>query len=430
MQKNSDLSIAVTCKDADIRNVRALLVGPPETPYEFGFFEFALRFPADYPTVAPVVQATTTNGGRCRFNPNIYSSGRVCLSILGTWKGERGEDWSSVQGLESILLSIQSLMSANPYENEPGFEEVKTPDDKRWMKEYADKIRHESLRISVIQRLEEYMNISTGSQLSSKPKKSKVGAAAADDADSDDGEAGPWEPFKDMIKRRFLWYYESYKLSIAKAQQDHVEGEVFRSMPFESTGNNMEGRYMYSQLLQRLERIKAAIDDEAGLWVEQGLLALKQQTGRAANLKRQYEQAVEAFKRNTLVSLDIELVNGNPFEWAITYFGRPMTNLDGGLFRIKLYISTKPEEHLRAKFETPLFHHRIAVDGTPCYTTSKPDDVKSHIDAIIEALEEEHPPYDPRTLVNSEAAKLFWGSPDDKKAYNRQLRRAVQRSTE
>jgi len=45
-------------------------------------------------------------------------------------------------------------------------------------------------------------------------------------------------------------------------------------------------------------------------------------------------------------------------------------------------------------------------------------------------LEEESPPYDPRTLVNPEAAKLFWGSKDDKKIYNRKLRRAVQQSME
>jgi len=44
--------------------------------------------------------------------------------LSSTWRGESGEEWSSAQGLESVLLSIQSLMSANPYENEPGFEKV------------------------------------------------------------------------------------------------------------------------------------------------------------------------------------------------------------------------------------------------------------------------------------------------------------------
>jgi len=33
----------------------------------------------DYPAKAPAVNAITTNGGRCRFNPNIYANGKVCL---------------------------------------------------------------------------------------------------------------------------------------------------------------------------------------------------------------------------------------------------------------------------------------------------------------------------------------------------------------
>ncbi|KAK5093636.1 hypothetical protein LTR16_007508, partial [Cryomyces antarcticus] len=107
IRKGSDLSIAVAYRDMDVRHVKALIVGPPDTPYEFGFFEFDVRFPKEYPTKAPNVNATTTNGGRCRFNPNIYAQGKVCLSILGTWRGEPGEEWSTAQDLESILISIQ-----------------------------------------------------------------------------------------------------------------------------------------------------------------------------------------------------------------------------------------------------------------------------------------------------------------------------------
>jgi len=59
--------------------VKALIIGPHETPYEFGFFEFTFKFNKDYPRKSPAVNAITTNGGRCRFNPNIYSTGKVCL---------------------------------------------------------------------------------------------------------------------------------------------------------------------------------------------------------------------------------------------------------------------------------------------------------------------------------------------------------------
>lgn len=58
-----------------------------------------------------------------------------------TWRGEPGEEWSAAQGLESILLSIQSLMSSNPYENEPGFEEANEAQDKKNQKEYVQKVQ-------------------------------------------------------------------------------------------------------------------------------------------------------------------------------------------------------------------------------------------------------------------------------------------------
>ncbi|ELR06022.1 hypothetical protein GMDG_07733 [Pseudogymnoascus destructans 20631-21] len=421
IQKSNDLSIGVACRDVDVRNVRAIILGPPDTPYEFGFFEFAVRFGKDYPAKAPSINATTTNGGRCRFNPNIYAQGKVCL----TWRGERGEEWSSAQGLESILISIQSLMSSNPYENEPGYESAKSSEDKQNQKNY---IRHETLRISIIQRLEEYLGIaSNGTVL---PPLSTDSDSDSLDDNSDDSLAA-FEPFKDLCKRRFLWYYDSYLLAIRKAREEVTDGQLFARMPFEGQGNDMVGKFNYTELTRRLETIKATLDAETNRWADEGLAQKKKDSGVAANLQRQYEQVVEAYKRDSAVTLDIELVDSNPFVWSITYFGRPMTNLDGGLFRITLRLSPRfPEEQPRTRFETSLFHHRIARDGTPCYNASRSDDVKSHIDGIIEALEEESPPYDPRTLVNPEAAKLYWGTQEERKAYNRLLRRAVQRSLE
>lgn len=241
----------------------------------------------------------------------------------------------------------------------------------------------------------------------------------------------PFEPFKDLCKRRFLWYYDSYLLAINKTKHDVQDGQPFSRMPFEGPGNDMTGKFNYSELERRLTRIKRALDNEPLAWAKEGLDAVKSEDGIAANLRRQFEQITEYFRRNSNFNIDLEMVDNNPFVWILTYFGRPMTNLDGGLFRISLNMSIRfPEDWPRARFETPLFHHRIAADGTPCYTTVRPDDMKSHIEAIIEALEDEHPPYDPRTLVNPEASKLFWSDAEGKKKYNRLLRRSVQRSME
>lgn len=424
IQKGPDLSLAVACRDIDVRHVRALIIGPPDTPYEFGFFEFIVKFARDYPTKAPAVTAITTNAGRTRFNPNIYAQGRVCLSILGTWRGERGEEWSSAQGLESILISIQSLMSQNPYENEPGFEDAKTDYDKKNQEAYVAKIRHETLRISIIERLEDYLGIG----------REKVPGVTVYNAEEDyqsNASDAPFEPFKDLCKRRFLWYYDSYLLAIERESEKYKDGQRFEKMPFEGPGNIMDGSFQYSSLKLRLQAIYERLNKEAEMWAEEGKIAVQKEMSIASNLQRQFEQIVENYKKNDSVTLDLELIDKNPFVWQLVLFGRPMTNLDGGMFRIKIYLSPKfPDVLPRIKFETPVFHHRVSKDGILCYDPTRKDDLKSHIEAIIEAVEEESPAYDPRTLVNPDAAKLFWGTPEEKKLYNRKLRRSVQESTE
>ena len=56
-----------------------LIIGPAGTPYGFGQFEFKMSFPVDYPTNPPQVHIVTTDGGRTRFNPNLYANGKVCI---------------------------------------------------------------------------------------------------------------------------------------------------------------------------------------------------------------------------------------------------------------------------------------------------------------------------------------------------------------
>ncbi|KAI0908946.1 ubiquitin-conjugating enzyme/RWD-like protein [Ustulina deusta] len=426
IQKNSDLSLAVAFRDRDVRNVKALIIGPHETPYEFGFFEFAFKFPKDYPRKSPAVTCTTTNGGRCRFNPNIYANGKVCLSILGTWRGEPGEEWSAAQGLESILISIQSLMSSNPYENEPGFENANEVADKTYQRDYVAKIRHETLRISVIQKLEDFLGLSSASDLPTTPIEYDP---QTDSLDLDDSSI-PWEPFKDLYKRRFLWYYDTYLEAIKQAKKDVKDGQAFVRMPFEGSSNSMEGAFNYTELEKRLQNIKTALDAELDKWATEGMSAKNKDTTVPVNLSRQFDQIKESFKRGD-VPHNVELEDGNPFVWVLTYFGRPMTNFDGGMFRIKLNFSPRfPDEQPRAKFLTPVFHHRVTSDGILCYipNPSRCDDVKQHIEAIFNALEEENPPYDPRTQVHPEAHRLYWGGAEGRKIYNRKLRRSVQQS--
>jgi ubiquitin-protein ligase len=101
-----------------------LISGPKDTPYENGLFEFHAYLPPDYPNTVPQVLIHTTGGGRVRFNPNLYDSGKVCLSLLGTWSGQEGEKWNpKTSTFLQVMISIQSLILVEqPYFNEPGYE--------------------------------------------------------------------------------------------------------------------------------------------------------------------------------------------------------------------------------------------------------------------------------------------------------------------
>lgn len=288
----------------------------------------------------------------------------------------------------------------------------------------STQIRHETIRISVVERLEEYLRIN-------RFEAAGVEVYTAQEASDSGSYDMPFEPFRDLCKRRFLWYYHSYLHAIEEESKDIKDGSEFQRMPFEGAGNIMEGNFRYGELRKRLDVIRKRLDMETDQWAKDGLMAVQKELSIANTLERQFEQTVEWFKNNDSVALDLELVDKSPFVWQLVLFGRPMTNLDGGMFRMKLHMSTRfPEEQPRIRFETPIFHQRVSKDGVLCYFPPKPDDLKSHIQAIVEAIVEEEPAYDPRTIVNSEAATLFWGSKDDKKLYNRRLRRSVQESTE
>jgi ubiquitin-conjugating enzyme E2 Z len=102
--------------DEDILKGYALIIGPSDTPYYAGNYFFEFTFPKDYPHSPPLV-TYCTNGDKIRFNPNLYTGGKVCISLLNTW---RGEQWTSCQTISTILLTLCTLLCKNPLLNEPG----------------------------------------------------------------------------------------------------------------------------------------------------------------------------------------------------------------------------------------------------------------------------------------------------------------------
>lgn len=102
--------------ETDMTKGYAMIIGQSDTPYYGGYYLFSFDFPTDYPFSPPKV-TYMTNDGKTRFNPNLYRCGKVCVSILNTWSGDK---WTSCQTINSILLTLCSLLNDAPLLNEPG----------------------------------------------------------------------------------------------------------------------------------------------------------------------------------------------------------------------------------------------------------------------------------------------------------------------
>jgi ubiquitin-conjugating enzyme E2 Z len=214
--KHPNPSIHVAPHEDDVTHIEALIIGPDDTPYEGGFFHFDMRFPHDYPWNPPKVLLQTTDNGAVRFNPNLYAEGKVCLSILGTWQGP---GWKAVQTLETVLISVQSLMNPTPYQNEPGYEKERRPGD---IKNYNECILHETLRVAVCGMME-------------SPTCGEV--------------------FRPIMNQAFLQRYEKYVKMVTDRLP--MEGKPMRD-PFGSA----RGNFRYKDILARLEAIKKSLTDQ------------------------------------------------------------------------------------------------------------------------------------------------------------------------
>ena len=92
-----------------------LLIGPPETIFEGGTFKCQLLFPKEYPNKPPSFKFLSIFP-----HPNIYSDGKICISILHEGLDEYNyehlsERWKPTLSVNSILLSILSLLSNPKY---------------------------------------------------------------------------------------------------------------------------------------------------------------------------------------------------------------------------------------------------------------------------------------------------------------------------
>lgn len=183
--------------DTNITKGRALIRGPPDTPYEGCLLLFSIEFPSDYPFSPPKVLFLTSDG-KTRFHPNLYVDGKVCLSILGTFSGP---SWSGTQSLSSVLLSILALLDNNPLTHEPAYASGSLIDSRH--RDYADFVEHQMVKL-MLQTLHYFEN----------------------------GDIHPWKDFEEVIQEQLPSIKESLskKIRVRAQHPERLWGSVLYGM--------------------------------------------------------------------------------------------------------------------------------------------------------------------------------------------------------
>lgn len=207
--------------DKDIYDVKALIVGPKDTPYEGGFFFFALRFNNEHPKKPPTALMKTLSPS-VRFNPNLYEQGRVCLSIIGTWQGP---SWTPCMSMTTVLTSIQSLMSEMPYRNEPHHEN----DDNTLCHQYNDCIEYHTYRVAIIGMIK-------------NPAKG-------------------FEEFRPIVEKQFVKDFDRYSKIIKKLRKEKQGKKVTAPSPFSNMKADCDYASLEAEMNQLYERLSVKYAD-------------------------------------------------------------------------------------------------------------------------------------------------------------------------
>ncbi|KAJ4394199.1 hypothetical protein N0V93_003416 [Gnomoniopsis smithogilvyi] len=76
-------------------------------------FRLLFRFSEQYPIEPPEVTFVQLPDRPIPIHPHVYSNGIICLDLLGQ------QGWSPVQNVESVCMSLQSMLTGNTKNERP-----------------------------------------------------------------------------------------------------------------------------------------------------------------------------------------------------------------------------------------------------------------------------------------------------------------------
>ena len=176
----------------DILKAYAVIFGPTDSLYDSGAYLFEITYPDNYPHAPPVFKFCTGDG-HVRFNPNLYRNGKVCLSLLNTW---RGEGWSACQTISSVLVTLASILTDKPLLNEPGVSENHLDFNK-----YNQIITFKNYQVGILQMLK-------GSKPNARPPS--------------------FNSFSDIIQDNFMKNYDRIMKKINDLERDNQKNSVYQ----------------------------------------------------------------------------------------------------------------------------------------------------------------------------------------------------------
>ena len=134
-------------KEDELFEWEVAIFGPPDTPYQGGYFKAQLKFPSDYPYSPPSMKFLTKV-----WHPNVYDDGNLCISILhpsgdDPQSGELPcERWNPTQNARTILLSVISLL------NEPNTSSPANPNASKMYREWKESKGNDTKYVEVIKK--------------------------------------------------------------------------------------------------------------------------------------------------------------------------------------------------------------------------------------------------------------------------------------